>query len=129
MDFDQMKFRCPGAEYLGVATLPNYELKMDAAGFATVIPAPGKHVQGALWDLSNANENKMDGFEGVSSHCYEKSYVEVQYAGNHTKAPSSRVRSASANSNPLLRMPTRWKLSSIFLYVDPSTIGRSAKIT
>ena len=35
MDFDQMKFRCPGAEYLGVATLPNYELKMDAAGFAT----------------------------------------------------------------------------------------------
>ena len=31
MDFDQMKFRCPGAEYLGVATLPNYELKMDAA--------------------------------------------------------------------------------------------------
>lgn len=86
MDFDQMKFRCPGAEYLGVATLPNYELKMDAAGFATVIPAPDKHVQGALWDLSNANENKMDGFEGVSSHCYEKSYVEVQYAGNHTES-------------------------------------------
>ena len=52
MDFDQMKFRCPGAEYLGVATLPNYELKMDAAGFATVIPAPGKHVQEALIYLS-----------------------------------------------------------------------------
>lgn len=85
MDFDQMKFRCPGAEYLGVATLPNHELKMDAAGYATVVPAWGKHVQGALWDLSGANESKMDGFEGVSSHCYEKSFVEVQYAGNHTE--------------------------------------------
>ena len=85
MDFDQMAFRCPGAEYLGVATLPNYELKMDGAGFATVIPAAGKHVQGALWDLSGANESKMDGFEGVSSHCYEKTFVEVQYAGNHTQ--------------------------------------------
>ncbi len=72
MDFDQMEFRCPGAEYLGVATLPNHELKMDAAGYATVVPSWGKHVQGALWDLSNANESKMDGFEGVSTQCYEK---------------------------------------------------------
>ncbi len=84
MDFTQMEFRCPGAEYLGVATLPNHELKMDAAGFATVVPAPGKHVQGALWDLSGANESKMDGFEGVSTRCYEKSFVEVRYAGNET---------------------------------------------
>lgn len=85
MDFDQMEFRCPGAEYLGVATLPNHELKMDAAGYATVVPSWGKHVQGALWDLSNANESKMDGFEGVSTQCYEKSFVEVQYAGNRTE--------------------------------------------
>lgn len=85
MDFDQMKFRCPGAEYLGVATLPDHELKMDAAGYATVVPARGKHVQGALWDLSNANESKMDGFEGVSTQCYEKTFVEVRYTGNQTE--------------------------------------------
>ena len=126
MDFDQMKFRCPGAEYLGVATLPNYELKMDAAGFATVIPAPGKHVQGALWDLSNANENKMDGFEGVSSHCYEKSYVEVQYAGNHTE--NTIISGASASSSLPLKMRTRLKRSSIFRCAARSTTGRSAKI-
>jgi gamma-glutamylcyclotransferase (GGCT)/AIG2-like uncharacterized protein YtfP len=85
MDFDQMAYRCPGAEYLGVATLPNYELRMDGAGYATVVPAAGKHVQGALWDLSGANETKMDGFEGVSTQCYEKTFVEVKYAGNHTQ--------------------------------------------
>ena len=84
MDFEQMAYRCPGAEYLGVATLPNYALKMDGAGFATVVPQYGTHVQGALWDLSGANESKMDGFEGVDTCCYEKSFVEVHYDGNKT---------------------------------------------
>ena len=82
LDFGQMEQRCPGAEYLGAATLSDHELCMDSAGFATVIPCSGKHVQGALWDLSQANESKMDGFEGVSEGCYEKQLVSVIYEGD-----------------------------------------------
>lgn len=82
LDFDQMAHRCPGAEYLGVATLPDHELKMDSAGYATVVPNRGSHVQGALWDLSTANEESMDGYEGIATGCYEKTEVGVTYAGD-----------------------------------------------
>jgi hypothetical protein len=82
LDFDQMAHRCPGAEYLGVATLPDHVLKMDSAGFATVVPNRGSHVQGALWNLSAANEESMDGYEGIATGCYEKTEVGVTYAGD-----------------------------------------------
>lgn len=82
LDFNQMEQRCPGAEYLGAASLPNHELRMDGAGFATVVPCPGSHVQGALWDLSQANQDKMDQYEGVDAGCYAKALVSVDYLGD-----------------------------------------------
>lgn len=82
LDFNQMAQRCPGAEYLGAATLSNHELRMDGAGYATVVPAPGSHVQGALWDLSQANVQNMDRFEGVADGCYQKALVSVRYEGD-----------------------------------------------
>lgn len=82
MDFDQMEFRCPGAKFLGVATLPHHRLRMDSAGYATVVPDPNSHVQGALWNLDGADESKMDYYEGVESGFYEKAYVSVLYDGD-----------------------------------------------
>lgn len=82
LDFDQMEFRCPGARYLGVATLPGHRLRMDTAGFATVVPDPAYEVQGALWSLDGADESKMDYYEGVDFGFYEKRYVTVWYDGD-----------------------------------------------
>lgn len=88
LDARQMARRCPGAEYLGVATLHNHVLRMDGAGFATVIYQRGSHVQGALWDLSHANEGKMDRFEGVEEGYYRKLFVGVTYNGDQRPGAS-----------------------------------------
>lgn len=96
LDFAQMSHRCPGAEYLGAATLDGFALRMDGAGFATVVPCPVSHVQGVLWDLSNANEASMDRFEGVAEGCYEKALVSVRYEGDRRPGHDEGFVSACA---------------------------------
>lgn len=82
LDFAQMKERCPQAEYVGAATLADHELRMDSAGYATVVPSPGSHVQGVLWDFSESCEQAMDIYEGVAQGCYEKQLINVRYSGD-----------------------------------------------
>lgn len=83
LDFNQMATRCPNAEYVGVATLKDHVLKLDSAGYATVIAQPGAHVQGALWNLDRCDEAKLDGFEGVETGCCHKEDVTVDFVGKH----------------------------------------------
>lgn len=83
LDFDQMAARCPNAEYVGIATLKDHVLKLDSAGYATVVAQPGAHVQGALWNLDRCDEAKLDGFEGVETGCYHKEDITVDFVGKH----------------------------------------------
>ena len=83
LDFNQMAARCPNAEYVGIATLKDHVLKLDSAGYATVVAQPGAHVQGALWNLDRCDEAKLDGFEGVETGCYHKEDITVDFVGKH----------------------------------------------
>jgi len=49
MDRDQMKRRCPEAEFLGPAVLPGCSFQINRRGVATVIPSTGE-VHGILWE-------------------------------------------------------------------------------
>jgi gamma-glutamylcyclotransferase (GGCT)/AIG2-like uncharacterized protein YtfP len=81
MDEHQMAIRCPGAERVGIAVLPDHRVLINAQGVGTVIPAKGKSVFGLLWRLSDRNIEALDAYEGVASGDYRREQVIVDIDG------------------------------------------------
>lgn len=81
MDLDQMACRCPDSEFVGVASLENYRFRINARGFATIIPDHESTVHGTLWLISEIDENTLDGYEGVAGGFYWKELVAVDLDG------------------------------------------------
>ncbi|WP_322354810.1 gamma-glutamylcyclotransferase family protein [Paratractidigestivibacter sp.] len=77
MDAAQMARRCPDARLVGAVAADGWQLWMDQAGYATIAEAPGERVEGALWDISVADELELDRYEGVASGCYGKRAIHV----------------------------------------------------
>jgi gamma-glutamylcyclotransferase (GGCT)/AIG2-like uncharacterized protein YtfP len=86
MDAHQMAIRCPGAERVGVAVLPDHRVLINAQGVGTVIPAEGKAVFGLLWRLSDKNVAALDAYEGVASGDYRREQVTVDVDGAQIEA-------------------------------------------
>ena len=80
INLDQMRYRCPDAVVYGVGVLKNYELTFwgnwSRYGVATVIPHPGTDVPVAVWEISAADEQNLDRYEGWP-HLYRKEDIEV----------------------------------------------------
>lgn len=79
MNLDQMAFRCPDAEVIGAVRLDDYRLTFcgsSYAGVATILPQPGGHVDGVLWNISEADERHLDFYEGYP-RLYGKEPIEV----------------------------------------------------
>lgn len=72
MNHEHMKHRCPKSKYLKKMTLPNYELVFRSV--ADVQEAPGKKVEGALFEITNECEKSLDIYEGFP-HLYTKKVV------------------------------------------------------
>lgn len=87
MDVEQMRMRCPGAEILCTAVLPDYKFALDSEGYATVVPYEGKEVRGVIWKISRANEKALDWYEGVSKGCYGKEELKARPDGYSAKVP------------------------------------------
>ena len=68
-----MAHRCPGAEFLGTASLDNYALAFR--GVADVRPAKGQAVHLALWEITANDLAALDRFEG-----YPRLYTRKQVA-------------------------------------------------
>ena len=81
MDRAQMARRCPDAVLVGAAAADGWRLWMDQAGYATIAEAAGGRVEGALWEISVADELELDRYEGVASGCYEKHAIHVTGEG------------------------------------------------
>ncbi len=77
MDPFHMGERCPGAERLGLGTVPDYAFGIAAGGFGTIRPAPGSVVRGVLWRLEPADLASLDEFEGVAAGFYRKGVLPV----------------------------------------------------
>ena len=87
MDVAQMADRCPGARIVDGAVLADHKIIISLAGFASVVPAPGKSVIGILWDLTPDDEAALDRYEGIESGVYRKDEIDVTTkGGKHVRA-------------------------------------------
>ena len=69
-----MRWRCPDA----VAVMPFYlkDYRLAFSGVATIQPAPGQQVAGALWAITEECEQALDVFEGYPT-MYRKETIRV----------------------------------------------------
>lgn len=80
LNLDQMARRCPDAEVVGTVRLDGYQLAF--AGVATILPDPGSHVDGVLWEISAADERRLDVYEGFPRLYGKESVTVTDKAGN-----------------------------------------------
>jgi len=70
LDGRQMSWRCPSAEVVGAAWLPDHRLafaghsRLWGGAVATVAPAPGAAVEGLVYRISGADLAALDRCEG-----------------------------------------------------------------
>ena len=70
-----MARRCPAAEFIGAALLPDHRLLINTRGVSTVVPEAGNAVHGVLWQLTPACEATLDEIEGVARGFYRRDEV------------------------------------------------------
>ena len=75
LNIAQMQFRCPDAVVAGTAVIPDYELLFKGSltgAYLTIEPKQGSHVPVGVWEVSLADELKLDRYEGFPSFYYKK---------------------------------------------------------
>lgn len=78
MNHIQMELRCPESEVIGTVRLEGYRLAFaGGSGVATILPSPGSHVDGVLWEISAEDEQRLDYYEGFP-RLYGKESVTVR---------------------------------------------------
>lgn len=77
---DQMAQRCPHSRPLGTAVLDHWRFRINAAGWATIVPEAGARVHGLLWSLTPEDESALDLYEEMPSGLYEKRLLTVRTA-------------------------------------------------
>ncbi|KAI5899563.1 uncharacterized protein SCHCODRAFT_02605488 [Schizophyllum commune H4-8] len=78
---EQMDERCPDHKFLGIGILRDWRWILNARGYANIVPSPGEAVYGALYELSQDDEARLDIYEGVPES-YEKQHLSVEYLGS-----------------------------------------------
>lgn len=92
--------RCPAATLLGIARLEGHRFIINSRGVATLVPDPACAVHGVLWELSESDELRLDGYEGVSSDTYRKKFVNVTTSGENTVPAFAYVARDSSSGSP-----------------------------
>lgn len=83
LDPVQMRARCPASSFLAVARLPDHALAFTrfaprrGCGVADVVASPGSEVWGVVYDLTEADGRRLDGFEGYRSERARNAYRRV----------------------------------------------------
>lgn len=70
---EQMKDRCPGAEFVGTGSIENYELQFKGSlhgAHATIAPKEGSSVPVGMWTIQNRDESRLDMYEGYNPKSY-----------------------------------------------------------
>ena len=80
MDLAQMAHRCPQAELLGKGTMKDWRLLFKGSqtgSYATIERMRGYTVPVLLWQISKADEGRLDIYEGFPGFYYKQT-VEVE---------------------------------------------------
>lgn len=75
LNIEQMRYRCPDARIIGTARLEGWELLFKGSktgSYLTVEPKAGNSVPVAVWEVSEADEQKLDRYEGFPTFYYKK---------------------------------------------------------
>lgn len=101
-----MRRRCPRSEPLCAARLEGHALRLalpgshpPGQGFATVTPAPGRSVPGALFRLHPDDLPALDAYEGCPA-LYARGECAVQAGGQEVRAMLYRMREPLRPTRP-----------------------------
>ena len=75
LNIEQMRFRCLDARIIGTASLDGWELLFKGSktgSYLTVEPKTGSTVPVAVWEVSEADEQNLDRYEGFPAFYYKK---------------------------------------------------------
>ena len=80
LSVEQMEFRCPNAEIVGVGRIKGWELAFGQ--HATIIPSKGSEVPALVWSVTDEDEKKLDKYEGFPIYYYKAEVpVEISSMG------------------------------------------------
>ncbi len=74
----QMRYRCPDARIIGTAEIKDYELLFKGSktgSYLTIEKKKGSKVPVAVWAVSEADEERLDAYEGYPNFYYKKDMV------------------------------------------------------
>ena len=80
LNHKQMDYRCKTSKFIKKYNLKGYNLcfshKSDKSiyGHANIVRSKKFYVPGAIWQISKADENELDIYEGVNYNYYQKEY-------------------------------------------------------
>lgn len=83
LNMAQMQWRCPGAVPLGTAEIKGYRLLFKGSksgSYLTIEKADGFSVPVGVWTVTEADEFKLDRYEGYPNFYY-KAETEITYKG------------------------------------------------
>jgi hypothetical protein len=87
LNIDQLQWRCPDARALGTAEIADYRLLFKGSGsgsYLTIEQQNGGRVPVAVWEVSEADERRLDRYEGFPTFYYKKE-MPIVYIGLKTK--------------------------------------------
>lgn len=70
-----MRYRCPDAEVVGTATIPDHRLMFKGSktgAYLTIEPTKGHSVPVGVWAVSKQDERHLDHYEGYPTFYYKK---------------------------------------------------------
>ena len=70
LSVEQMAYRCPDAKIIGMAAIQDWKLVFRT--HATIEPAVGRVVPVLIWKISEADEKRLDLYEGYPSYYFKK---------------------------------------------------------
>lgn len=78
MDFEQMAYRCPNAEYVGTSVVEGYELLFKGSktgSYATIEENADCKVPVLVWKITESDEENLDRYEGFPLFYYKKNLM------------------------------------------------------
>lgn len=118
LDDEQMLRRCPSAVDLGRARLRGHRLLFSGfsrgwgGAVATVAPSPKHRVEGALYRVTLADLERLDGHEGTP-WCYERLRLSVRLRGSDGRADRDVIAEVYVKADPTPGCPSRTYLEAI----------------
>jgi len=108
MVLSQMVRRCPRSRPGETARLEGWRFRINAAGWATVVPELGARAYGRLWMLELSDEAALDVYEDLASGLYTKHRLTVDTESGRALDAMVYLASDSAPG-----VPQPWYLDSI----------------